>query len=115
MAAEAQAAILAPVMDGVLLDLERARMEREDFRQGRGPGQLIPNCRVTVDQQRRFLVQDCMESEQALMDIRDAAIRHLAVQADELAEYVVDRADDVLHTIDSDDESRSSAEEQSVA
>ena len=37
LAPETQVAILSTVMDGVLLDLERARMEREDFRQGKGP------------------------------------------------------------------------------
>ena len=31
------AKILSMTMDSVLLDLERARMEREDFRQGNGP------------------------------------------------------------------------------
>ena len=34
---ETQVAILSTTMDGVLLDLERARMEREDFRQGNAP------------------------------------------------------------------------------
>ena len=34
---DTKAAILATVMDAVLLDLERARMEREDFRQGNAP------------------------------------------------------------------------------
>ena len=37
LAPETQVAILSTVMNGVLLDLERARMEREDFRQGKGP------------------------------------------------------------------------------
>ena len=32
LAPETQVAILSTVMSGVLLDLERARMEREDFR-----------------------------------------------------------------------------------
>ena len=31
------AKVLSTTMDSVLLDLERARMEREDFRQGNGP------------------------------------------------------------------------------
>ena len=102
-------------MQDVLLDLERARMEREDFRQGMGPGQMRPDSSITMYQNYRGVLTACADCEQALSDIRDMAIGHLAVQADELAEYVVDRADDVLPPIDSDDESRSSAEEQSVA
>ena len=60
--AEAKAEILATVMDGVLLDLERARMEREDFRQGNAPVTFDPdprdpNC-TTKALFRRILTSD---------------------------------------------------------
>ena len=59
--ADAQVAILSTVMDGVLLDLERARMEREDFRQGNSPCTALgpdfkdPNC-TTKEALRRILI-----------------------------------------------------------
>ena len=58
---ETQAAILATAMDSVLLDLERARMEREDFRQGNSPCTALgpdfrdPNC-TTKEALRRILI-----------------------------------------------------------
>ena len=61
--ADAQVAILSTVMDGVLLDLERARMEREDFRQGNSPCAAIcrdfrdPNC-TTKAFFRRIMTSD---------------------------------------------------------
>ena len=36
-----QLSIVSTAMDSVLLDLERARMEREDFRQGNAPARLV--------------------------------------------------------------------------
>lgn len=38
LSAELANRVLATTMDSMLLDLERARMEREDFRQGNAPG-----------------------------------------------------------------------------
>jgi hypothetical protein len=38
------------------LDLERARMEREDFRQGSGPNTYYMHCRVPTDSHYKFEV-----------------------------------------------------------
>ena len=42
-------------MDEINLDLERARMEREDFRQHNGPAGSLPDSILTVRQHRNLL------------------------------------------------------------
>ena len=44
-------------MDEVKLDLERARMEREDFRQHNGPAGRLPDSTLTVRQHRQHIYE----------------------------------------------------------
>ena len=69
-----QLSIVSTAMDSVLLDLERARMEREDFRQGNAPtsslhhhGAWQPTTWRSLDELHCGTIEDCM---QALHDIR---------------------------------------------
>ena len=99
--ADAQVAILSTVMDGVLLDLERARMEREDFRQGNSPcTALTPDFRnpnlTTEEAFRRIMISDRSINAFARMEAQIQEMNDTATAAMAELEAVICEAHEAM-------------------
>ena len=59
-------------IDAVTLDLERARMEREDFRQGNAPIWILKHAinNVSYNKLRRYMLEEVQDLRTALMRVR---------------------------------------------
>ena len=59
-------------IESVTLDLERARMEREDFRQGNAPIWILKHAinNVSYNKLRRYMLEEVQDLRTALMRVR---------------------------------------------
>ena len=107
---------LPSAIESVTLDLERARMEREDFRQGNTVSPHVGKpSNMTLRQHFDELSDNFDDACTILSDIRHIAKDELDGSEDKIdfALAVIEKVGDMMD--DPDDESRSSAEEESVA
>ena len=68
---DVKAEILTRTMDSVLLDLERARMTAEDFRQGNGPCSAVEGLETS-----NLMTKQALLNLSAQSDVLDGDLRH---------------------------------------
>ena len=116
---ETQAAILAIGMDSVRLDLERARMEREDFRQGNSFAGFCFSASgkrpYTWRQDNVRKVGDLDEATRALLNLRDELRDMDGHVPMDLADNYNQMLAEVSDVLGSDDELQSESDSEESA